>query len=146
MEFLSFRTGGSAHYGVVDGKKVVDLSPRLKYPDLKALIAADTRAEAMRAAKGAPADFTLDQIAFDPVIPNPEKIVCIGLNYHEHLNETGMAKHAYPTTFIRWADTQVGHLQPLIKPKNSDTFDYEAELAAIVGKARADVTSPKPTR
>jgi 2-keto-4-pentenoate hydratase/2-oxohepta-3-ene-1,7-dioic acid hydratase in catechol pathway len=134
MKFLSFRTGGAAHYGVVDGNNVVDLTRRLKYPDLKALIAADARAETMRALKGARADFTLEQIAFDPTIPNPDKIVCVGLNYREHLNETGMTKHAYPSIFTRWADTQVGHLQPLVRPRNSGDFDYEAELVAIIGK------------
>ena len=134
MKFLSFRAGGAAHYGVVDGNDVVDLTPRLKYPDLKALIAADASAEAEREVKGAPADFTLEQITFDPVIPKPSKIICLGLNYEAHLNETGMTKHAYPTIFTRWADTQVGHLQPLIKPRNSDKFDYEGELAVIIGK------------
>ena len=88
----------------------------------------------MRAAKGATADFMLEQIAFDPVIPNPDKIVCVGLNYHEHLNETGMEKFPYPAIFTRWADTQVGHLQPLVRPRNSGDFDYEAELVAIIGK------------
>ena len=134
MKFLSFRAGNAAHYGLVDGKKVVDLTARLKYPDLKALIAADASAEAAREAKGAAADFTLDQIRFDPVITNSDKIICVGLNYHEHLNETGMAKHPYPTIFTRWADTQVGHLQPLVRPKLSETFDYEAELVVIIGK------------
>jgi len=134
MKFLSFRAGGAAHYGAVDGNKVVDVGPRLKYPDLRALIAADAGAEAQRAAKGATADFTLDQIVFDPVIVNPDKIICVGLNYHEHLNETGMAKHAYPSIFGRWADTQVGHLQPLVKPRISEAFDYEAELVVIIGK------------
>ncbi len=134
MRFLSFRAGGAARYGLVDGNDVVDLTRRLKYPDLKAMIAADGRADAERAAKRATADFTLQQITFDPAIPNPDKIICVGLNYHEHLNETGLAKHAYPSIFIRWADTQVGHLQPLIRPRNSDNFDYEAELVAIIGK------------
>ena len=134
MKFLSFRAGRSAHYGMVDGNKVVDLTPRLKYPDLKALIAADARAEAERAAKGATADFTLEQIAFDPVITNPAKIIAVGLNYDEHINETRMAKPAYPTIFTRWADTHVGHLQPLIRPRDSDNFDYEGELVVIIGK------------
>jgi len=134
MKFVSFRAGGKAHYGVADGDKVIDLSRRLKYPDLKALIAADARAEAEREINGATADFTLDQITFDPTIPNPDKIICVGLNYHEHLNETGLAKHAYPTIFGRWADTQVGHLQPMILPKNCEAFDYEAELVVIIGK------------
>ena len=134
MKFLSFRAGGSARYGLVDGNKVVDLGARLKYPDLKALIAADAFAEAARAAKGASADFTLDQVSFDPVIADPAKIVCVGLNYHEHVNETGLAKFPYPSIFTRWADTQVGHLQPLVRPRESDNFDYECELTAIIGK------------
>jgi 2-keto-4-pentenoate hydratase/2-oxohepta-3-ene-1,7-dioic acid hydratase in catechol pathway len=134
MKFVSFRASRTARYGVVDGNKVTDLTPRLKYPDLKGMIAADARAEAEREAKGATADFTLNQIVFAPTIPNPDKIICVGLNYHEHLNETGMDKHAYPSIFIRWADTQVGHLQPLIRPRISDTFDYEAELVVVIGK------------
>src|SRR5262245_60876472 len=90
MKFVSFRAGGAARYGLVDGNRVVDLTRRLKYPDLKTSIVADAFVEAGRAAKGATADFALDQIAFDPVIPNPGKIICVGLNYHEHRNETGM--------------------------------------------------------
>ena len=134
MKFLSFRAAGSARYGVADGNKVIDLTARLRYPDLKALIAADARGEAEREAKGAKADFTLDQIVFDPVITNSGKIICVGLNYHEHVNETGLGGHSYPSIFTRWADTQVGHLQPVVRPKNCDTLDYEAELAAVIGK------------
>ena len=134
MKFLSFHAAGAHRYGLVDGNKVVDLTGRLNYPDLKSLIAADATAEAARAGKGASADFTLAQIVFDPVLPNPDKIICVGLNYHEHLNETGMEKYPSPAIFTRWADTQVGHLQPLIRPKKSETFDYEAELVAIIGK------------
>ncbi len=134
MRLLSFRAGGTAHYGVVDGNKVIDLTPRLKYPDLKSVIAADATGEAKRAAKGAASDFTLDQITFDPVIPNADKIICVGLNYHDHLNETGMKKFPYPSIFTRFADTQVGHLQPVVRPRNSETFDWECELAAIIGK------------
>jgi 2-keto-4-pentenoate hydratase/2-oxohepta-3-ene-1,7-dioic acid hydratase in catechol pathway len=140
MKFLSFRAGRAAHYGLVDGNKVVDLTPRLKYPDLKALIAADARAEAERAAKGVAADFTLEQITFDPVIVNPAKIIAVGLNYDEHINETKMAKPAYPTIFTRWADTHVGHLQPLIRPRDSDNFDYEGELVVIIGKGGRRIT------
>jgi 2-keto-4-pentenoate hydratase/2-oxohepta-3-ene-1,7-dioic acid hydratase in catechol pathway len=98
------------------------------------LIAADARAEAERAAKGATADFTLEQVTFDPVITNASKVIAVGLNYNEHIDETGLAKHDYPTIFTRWADTHVGHLQPLIKPRASETFDYEGELVVIIGK------------
>jgi 2-keto-4-pentenoate hydratase/2-oxohepta-3-ene-1,7-dioic acid hydratase in catechol pathway len=139
MKFVSFRAGGAALYGLVEGNRVVDLTQRLKYPDLKALITADAFAEAGRAAKGAPADYALDQIAFDPVIPNPGKIICVGLNYQEHRNETGMTTHPLPATFIRWADTQIGHLEPMIRPRASEQLDYEAELAVIIGKGGRNI-------
>jgi 2-keto-4-pentenoate hydratase/2-oxohepta-3-ene-1,7-dioic acid hydratase in catechol pathway len=139
MKFVSFRAGGAARYGLVDGKGIVDLTRHLKYPDLKALIVADAFAEAGRAAKGATADFTLDQVAFDPVIPNPGKIICVGLNYQEHRNETGMTSHPLPATFIRWADTQIGHLEPMVRPRASEQLDYEAELAVIIGKAGRNI-------
>lgn len=135
MAFLSFRVGGSAHYGLVGGNDVIDLTARLPYPDLKALIAAGASQEAARAAKGAAADFTLDQIAFDPVIPNPGKIICVGLNYEGHRKETGMTHQTFPPFFIRWADTQVGHLGNIVKPLGSDQLDWEGEMAVIVGKA-----------
>jgi len=80
MKFLSFRAGRAAQYGVADGNNVIDLTRRLKYPDLKSLIAADARAEAEREVKGATADFTLGQIRFDPAITNSDKIICVGLN------------------------------------------------------------------
>lgn len=146
MKFLSYRAGGAARYGIVDGSKIVDLTRRLKYADLKTLIAADGFAEAARESKGAGADFAPDQIQFDPVIVNPGKIICVGLNYHEHANETGLGGHAYPSIFTRWADTQVGHLQPLIRPKQTDTFDYEAELAAIIGKGGRHISEADALR
>ena len=139
MKFVSFRAGGAARYGLVEGNRVFDLTPRLKYPDLKSVIAADAFAEAGRAVKGATAEFTLEQIAFDPVIPNPGKIICVGLNYQEHRDETGMTNHPLPATFIRWADTQIGHLAPMVRPRASEQLDYEAELAVIVGKGGRNI-------
>jgi 2-keto-4-pentenoate hydratase/2-oxohepta-3-ene-1,7-dioic acid hydratase in catechol pathway len=134
MKFLSFQAGGTARYGVVNGNDVIDLTPRLKYPDLKALLAADAIAEASRAAKGGTADFTLDQIVFAPLITDPGKIICVGLNYEDHRVETGMPKHSHPAVFTRWADSQIGHLAPMVKPPGSEQLDYEAELAVVIGK------------
>ena len=136
MKLVSFRAKGAAHYGVVSGNGIVDLSPRLgsRYADIKALIAANALAEAEKAAKGASADFKLDEIQFEPVIANPGKILCVGLNYEEHRVETGRPKVENPTIFVRFSDTQIGHLQPIVKPKLSDKVDYECELAVIIGK------------
>ena len=79
-------------------------------------------------------DLSFSDISFLPVIPDPEKIMCIGLNYLEHKKETGRPDVDNPTIFTRFADSQVAHLQPMIKPDNSDRFDYEAEMAIIIGK------------
>lgn len=134
MRFLSFRASGRARYGLVVGNGIVDLTTRRNEPDLKSLIAAGGLADAARAYAGNKPDFALDAIEFDPLIPNPSKIICIGLNYHEHRNETKMTGDAYPAIFLRFADTQLGHLQKVIRPKSSEQLDYEAELALIIGK------------
>jgi 2-keto-4-pentenoate hydratase/2-oxohepta-3-ene-1,7-dioic acid hydratase in catechol pathway len=136
MKLVSFRIGGTAHYGVVVGNGVVDLTPRLgaRFPDIRAVLSAGALSEAERATKGATADYKLDDIQFDPVIPNPGKILCVGLNYEEHRAETGRPKSENPSIFTRFADTQIGHLQPIVKPKLSDNVDYECELALIIGK------------
>lgn len=134
MRFVSFRASGRARYGLVVGNGIVDLTTRRNEPDLKSLIAAGGLADAARAYGGNKPDFALDAIEFDPLIPNPSKIICIGLNYHEHRNETKMTGDAYPAIFLRFADTQLGHLQKVIRPKSSEQLDYEAELALIIGK------------
>jgi|SRR5215469_3441680 len=134
MRFLSFRASGRARYGMVAGNGIVDLTTRRNEPDLKSLIAANGLAEAAKTYAGNKPDFALDAIEFDPVIPNPSKIICIGLNYHEHRNETKMTGDAWPAIFLRFADTQLGHLQKVIRPNSSEQLDYEAELALIIGK------------
>ena len=130
MKLLSFRLNGRDTFGAVMDRGVVDLGARLKVPSLRAAIAQGTNLKS----GGTTADASLDQITFLPVIPDPAKIVCVGLNYEAHRVETGRDKLKYPVLFTRWADTQVGHKQPLIKPRESDKFDYEGELGVIIGK------------
>jgi 2-keto-4-pentenoate hydratase/2-oxohepta-3-ene-1,7-dioic acid hydratase in catechol pathway len=69
-----------------------------------------------------------------PVIPDPAKIFCIGLNYASHVAEMGNALPAYPTVFTRWADTLVAHDAALEKPRSTERFDYEGELAVVIGR------------
>ncbi|RYE60132.1 MAG: FAA hydrolase family protein, partial [Oxalobacteraceae bacterium] len=61
-------------------------------------------------------------------------IYCIGLNYREHVEETGRTESEHPTVFLRTAQSQVGHGDTLLKPTESDQFDYEGEIAVIIGK------------
>lgn len=137
MKLMSFVRGGKPGWGVAVEEGVIDLTRALggKYPSLRALLAGDGLAEAAEAADGAKPDAGLKEIEFLPVIPDPEKILCIGLNYKTHIAETGRGDSDYPVIFSRYADTQTGHLQAMVRPNNSTSFDYEGELAVIIGKA-----------
>ena len=137
MKLASYLLAGSAGYGVVTDRGVVDLTRRIgsKYPDLRALLAAGALAQAGQAVAGAPADCQLADLTLLPVIPNPDKIICVGLNYEDHVKETGRDKTENPTLFLRLADSQVGANQAMLRPRESTHFDYEAEIAVIIGKA-----------
>lgn len=123
-------------FGLVEGQGVIDLGRRIgaRFPTLKALIAGDGFAEAAASARGQKPDYSLDEIAFLPTIPDPGKILCVGLNYKAHREETGRAPTDNPALFIRFPDSQTGHRQPLVKPAASDKLDYEGELAVIIGR------------
>jgi 2-keto-4-pentenoate hydratase/2-oxohepta-3-ene-1,7-dioic acid hydratase in catechol pathway len=135
MKLASYSLDGRPSYGVVEGNGVIDLGRRIgaKHPDLRALITAKALDEAKRAAAGAKADASLDAITFLPVIPNPDKIVCVGLNYEEHRVETNRDKTENPALFLRVPGSQLGHRQPLLRPRESKMLDYEGEIAVIIG-------------
>ena len=136
MKLTSYRRNGKDSYGIVTDAGVIDLESRLgsKYPDLKALIAGDALAEAQAIARQARADADLQAVSLLPVIPNPAKILCIGLNYEEHRVETQRERTDHPTVFLRLSESQTGHNQPLLCPRESTSLDYEGEIAVIVGK------------
>lgn len=136
MKLLSFVSAeGRAAYGVVKGEGVIDLSRRLAAPTLRDLLGSPTGlADAAALAASLPADLPLEGLAFAPVIPNPDKIICVGLNYRDHVAETGRTVTENPALFARFAGSQIGHGQPLVRPRVSHEFDYEAELAVIIGK------------
>ena len=137
MKLASYLLAGSAAYGVVTDLGVVDLTRRIgsKYPDLRALLAGDGLSDARQAVAGAAPDCQVADLTLLPVIPNPDKIICVGLNYEEHVKETGRDKTENPTLFLRLADSQVGANQAMVRPRESTHFDYEAEIAVIIGKA-----------
>ncbi|GAB4261236.1 MAG: fumarylacetoacetate hydrolase family protein [Pararhodobacter sp.] len=132
MKLCSFIKDGKPGHGIVTEAGLIDLESRLGFASLRDLLAAGALDKA-RALLGQPADFALDAVEFAPVIPNPEKIYCVGLNYRDHVEETGNVETPHPTLFARFPASQVGHGQPLIKPRESDQFDYEGELAVIIG-------------
>jgi len=138
VKLATYAVHGQVSYGAVLADGIVDLRRHLgesRYPTLKSVLAAGALDEARRvAAKNRP-DYRLDQVELRPVIPDAAKILCVGLNYHAHRDETGHRDPtAHPALFIRYADTQVGHGQALVLPRNAKAFDYEGELAVVIGK------------
>lgn len=137
MKLVSFSKNGRQGYGAVTDKGVVDLGAVLgsRYPDLKALLAGDALAEAAAVVTKRDPDFAITEVELLPVIPNPGKIWCCGLNYGEHVRETNREVTEQPTFFLRVADSQVGHDQAMVRPPESTQFDYEAEIAVVIGRA-----------
>ena len=105
------------------GDAVVDLGTRLAAsgaPTLRTLLASGLIEEARSLAAEAAADIPLAGLSLVPVIPIPDKIICVGLNYRDHVAETGRTVTEKPALFARFPCSQVGHLQPLVKPAVSD--------------------------
>ena len=136
MRLATFKTAQGASYGAVTGKGIVDLRRYLgnQYPDLKAILTDGGLAKIQPYLSEAP-DYQPSDIAWLPVIPNPDKIVCVGLNYQEHVVETGRDNTEQPAIFLRVPESQVGHRQPIVRPRESKNLDYEAEIAVIIGAA-----------
>lgn len=137
MRLMTYEANGKTSFGAVEGDGVVDLVAATggKYADIISVLEAGAMAEVAAAASGKAADHALADITYLPVVPNPRKIMCVGLNYEEHRIETGREPTGHPVLFPRYANCQVGHQQPMVKPVNSDNFDYEGEMAVIIGKA-----------
>lgn len=136
MKLISFEHQGRATYGAVVGNDVWDLGAALgpQAPDLKSLIANDMQAAAAALVAQQPGTLKFDQLSLLPVLPNPGKILCIGLNYAEHVRETGKTVTESPVIFMRLNDSQVAHGQDIVRPPESSRLDYEGEIAIVIGK------------
>ena len=135
MKFASFRIQNRATWGIVDDDSLRDIGAVLgnAFPDLKSCIAQGAFDTARQASHAAPLH-GMHAIDWLPVIPNPEKIFCVGLNYELHRKETGRAVVEHPTIFARFANTQTGHRTDIVRPRVSTSLDYEGELAVIIGR------------
>ena len=134
MRLLSFAAGGKDCFGAVSGDGVIVLNDKIGQPSLRAALAAGAMETMRQAAKDAKPDYKLGDIRFRPVIPQPEKILCAGINYRSHAAETGRELPKQPSMFIRFADTLIGHGGDMIRPTVSDNFDFEGELALVIGR------------
>lgn len=129
MQYISFLgPGGAPSFGRLDGEIVTELATA-GTPDLKAALAQGSLRSLTDGGR-----LRLPDVVLLPVIPNPEKIFCVGLNYATHVQETGREQKAHPAIFQRWNDTLIGNGQPMVRPPESIRFDYEGELALVIGK------------
>lgn len=143
MKLVSFKHGGSTGYGAVKGKRVVDLGKRLgpAYPDIVSFIAgeAGALAAAARLLETGDGDYPFDDLELLPVVPNPGKILAIGLNYADHVAEAdkklgGREIPKKPMVFARWPESLTAHRGPIMRPRVSDQLDWEAELLVVIGR------------
>ena len=141
MKFLSFIRMGKPTFGAVSGQGIVPLGGRFD-PTVNTLRVAIEQSRLIDAAEYAQerdAELSWADVTLLPVIPDPSKILCIGLNYQKHKIETGRPDADHPTVFTRFADSQVAHGQPMVKPASSERFDYEGEMAIIIGKGGRNI-------
>lgn len=137
LRFLSFEIDGKASWGGVTDGGVVDLGARFKeLEDLRAAIRAGRLGELAAVAASSAVACSLDDISYLPTIPNPEKIICIGVNYANRNEEykDGTEPPKYPSVFMRTRESLVGHQQSILDPPESDQLDYEGEIVLVIGK------------
>ena len=145
MKFTTYLRDGAPRLALVDGNDLVDLNDaNAKTPsDLRLALKAgvDLQAAGAAALKDKSKRVPLASVTLAALVPEPGKIVCLGLNYYDHAKEGGREKPDYPWFFFRAASSLVAHGQPGLLPLVSSKFDYEAELAVVIGK-----TVPRHTK
>jgi 2-keto-4-pentenoate hydratase/2-oxohepta-3-ene-1,7-dioic acid hydratase in catechol pathway len=137
MKLASFEADGKARYGIVADDGIVDLSRRVgaEWHDLLSALRAGQLDTLRDVGAGQAADYSLADVRFRPPIPNPEKIMCVGVNYlgrNEEFPDPQL--HQYPSLFYRAPDSVVGHDVPIVRPVATEEFDYEGEIALVVSK------------
>ncbi len=132
MRLVSFRHAGVAKFGAVVDGGIVDLSSR--WPSLREAIAGKALGELAATAKSAAPELKFDDVELLPAIPDPTKILCIGLNYSSHVGEMGRELPTAPSVFSRFTDTLVAPGGNMVRPRASIAFDFEGELAVVIGE------------
>jgi len=137
MAFITFQAQNRISYGVVREDGVFDLGRRIGsvLPDLKSFLTAQGLGILGALPESGLTDYAIGEFTYLPLIPNPAKILCVGLNYDEHRRETGRTPTKHPAIFTRFADTLIGQDAPIVLPVNSSALDWEGELAVVMGKA-----------
>ncbi|WP_432826284.1 fumarylacetoacetate hydrolase family protein [Dactylosporangium sp. CA-092794] len=128
MRLATLRSGGSTRAVRVDGDVLVDLG----FSDVGALLSLEDWQARAHAITGR--TYPADGAEFDPIVPAPSKVVCVGLNYRNHILEMGRDLPAYPTLFAKYADALIGASDDIVRPEETGGFDWEVELALVIGR------------
>ncbi len=141
MKALSFELDGDASYGIITDDGVLGASEDFlgRYPDLRSVLTG----EALSALQHELSDTVIsaESIAYLPLIPNPDKIICVGINYRPHVEEMGRDIPDNPVLFVRFAESLVGHQTPIVKPRASEQYDFEGEVAIVIGRRARHITA-----
>lgn len=141
MRLISFSKDGNDGFGIVVGDGVIDAGARLKneFASLREVLMAGAL-NLLHGMEGLEPDLALEAIEFLPVIPDPAaKFLCVGVNYMPHIREMGREPPEYPVIFVKFATSMVGHGVPMVRPLASEKYDFEGEVAVIIGKTARHV-------
>jgi 2-keto-4-pentenoate hydratase/2-oxohepta-3-ene-1,7-dioic acid hydratase in catechol pathway len=141
MKLASYVVGGKPGFGVVTDEGIIDLADRGVGRSLKHAMASGSLDKIKEVAAGLKPGLSQADVEFEPCIPNPGKVFCIGINYRKHVLEMGRDLPEYPWVFTRTPDSFVGHGQDLLRPAVSEQFDFEGELAVVIGKTAHRVSA-----
>jgi 2-keto-4-pentenoate hydratase/2-oxohepta-3-ene-1,7-dioic acid hydratase in catechol pathway len=142
MKLVSYTHAGRESYGLFDGQQVLQPPADFlaRHANLAAVLKAGAMAELQLAATTRGTALAAASLQWLPVLPRPAKVICVGLNYRDHVAETQRDDSAYPALFVRFTDTLAGHGAGVPKPSFSDMLDWEGELAVVIGKGGRSIT------
>lgn len=137
MKLVSFEARGRKSVGFVKNNAIIDIGRRIEgIATLRDLLVQQAMPAVELLVSSSPTDYGLEEIRFLPTIPDPEKIICIGVNYVNRNEEyrDGSPLPQYPSVFMRTRESLVGHGEPIVRPPESEQLDYEGEIAIVIGK------------
>ena len=133
MKFVSYKHDNVEKFGIIENNLITDLTGKIGgASNLKELIKIKKIKEAKEYAKSNPGSIKTEEIEYSPLIPNPGKIICVGLNYIEHAKETNRTVEENPVIFHRFPESQTAHMQAIQRPSVSKSLDFEGEMAVIM--------------
>jgi acylpyruvate hydrolase len=134
MKFVRFALNGQPHLGLQGPRGIHPLPAGLGTDVLDAIRAQAAGADLASWREQAAAPVPADAVQYLPPLAHPDKIICVGLNYADHTQESRYQQPDYPTLFLRLATSLTAHQQPIVRPLCSDSLDYEGELAVVIGR------------